>query len=95
MPEIVASQQIRVADGATGAAVGSKCYGYVIHAVAADVKVEFRKDTNGGTVIWEDDIVFADISKPHSFTKPMGRQGTDVLFCLVTGAGGSCDVQFD
>lgn len=93
--EIVASQQVTIAAGATGAAVGSKCYGYVLHAVAANVKIEFKKDDENGVVIWEDDIVFADISKPHSFTKPMGRQGTDKLHCVITGIAGSADVQFD
>jgi hypothetical protein len=89
------SQQITIAAGATGALVGSKVYGYVIQASGANVSIAFHKDDASGAVIWTDVLVAADLAKAHSFAKPLGRQGTGKLWCVVTGASGSADVQFD
>ena len=95
--ELNVSQVKTIAAGTAGAAVGSKVYGYVIRAAAADVTIEFIKTDKDGAVIWTDilDISLQGISRPFAFERPLGVQGTDALHCVVTGAAGAVDGQYD
>lgn len=81
---------------ATGLNVGSKTYGYCLRTDGTNAaKVEFRAGDETGDILWTDECVAVDLSKPHSFKLPMGRKNGALLHAVVTGTGAECDIQFD